>query len=158
MDWDRKRTLDQYYKSMPEAQRDALKEKYSSKSDTQESKKEPINEQSGKVPFLKETTSTAMMHYLSSPMLQGRESGGEDTLPSHSATTPSSEGSDAHTHIARYDDAGNGVTAPDKTGHTHVIRSFAVCDYQSPDGAASHRHYGLLPVPAKSGTEYLPGS
>lgn len=87
-----------------------------------------------------------------------------DTLPgtevrdtqSNSATT-SPGGEDQHTHTAYYDEAGNGYTAPDDTGHTHEVRSFQVVDYQHPDGEMSHGHPGVLPRPERTpGSEYKP--
>lgn len=75
---------------------------------------------------------------------------------SYSATT-SPGGEDNHTHEATYDEAGNGSTKPDDTGHTHSVRSFMVDDYQHPDGIQYHGHPGPLPRPERTpGSEYKP--
>jgi len=61
----------------------------------------------------------------------------------HGSVT-SSGTNNGHTHMAYYDDVGNGTTSVDD-GHSHVIRSFMVGDYQTGDGGKSHGHPGPLP-------------
>lgn len=89
------------------------------------------------------------------PMFVGTVPGSEVRDDQSYSVMTAEGGEDGHKHKASYDEAGNGATLPDETGHIHSIRSFQVDDYQHPDGTMWHGHPGTLEKPERTpGSEY----